>query len=284
MNESLAAHLVIRRYHVLGIMLGGLLLGNVSLFSRGGEDTAVQPIYRNRIALTFDDGPHPGYTERLLDILSRERVAATFFIVGKQAELHPGLLRLADRRGHEIASHTYHHPNLTTVSNGRVREELDDTRFLIERILDKQTFLFRPPGGRYDARTVAAAADGGYRMILWNVIPHDHQRPAAQVIYDRVMAQAKDGGVVLLHSGVEGTVEVLPRIINDLRARGYQFLTVTEMLRENLDPRAVDAWRLPAPHAAKLGRHLAAPPHAADLGRRLAPPPTVLSSASPATS
>lgn len=236
---------VLRRYQAVGLILIGVLLGSAALFSRDSEYFPTRPRYPYRLALTFDDGPHPAFTDRLLQVLKEERVAATFFIVGSQAQRYPVLLRSVVRQGHELANHTFHHPNLLTLAPEDVLRELGDTRRLIREFTNKDTLFFRPPGGRYDARTLDAAGREGYRMVLWTVFPRDHSRPSEQEIYDRVMASARDGGVVLLHSGVEPTLAVLPRLIRDLRARGFHFLTVSEMLQERIDPRVLSSWYLP---------------------------------------
>jgi peptidoglycan-N-acetylglucosamine deacetylase len=236
---------VLRRYQAVGLLLIGMLLGSAALFSRDSEYFPTRPRYPYRLALTFDDGPHPAFTDRLLEVLKRERVAATFFVVGRQAQRYPTLLRSVARQGHELANHTFNHPNLLRLPPDEVRRELDDTRRLIREFTRQDTLFFRPPGGRYDAATLAAAGRGGYRMVLWNVFPRDHSRPTEQQIYDRVMASARDGGVVLFHSGVETTLAVLPRLIKDLRARGFHFLTISEMLEEGLDPRVLSSWYLP---------------------------------------
>lgn len=245
-HGGLSARLVVRRYHVIGAFFGALLFGHVALFSRAGEALSAAEHPPRRVALTFDDGPHPGATERILQILKEKRVPATFFVVGKQVERYPGLLRSLDRAGHEIANHTYDHPNLTTISALDVKFQLDDTRRLIEKIIDKKCAYFRPPGGQLNASVAAQAARGGHRLILWDVFPQDHLSPAPNALHARVMAAAHDGAVVLLHSGIESTMQALPGLIDDLRGQGYTFLTISDMLNENLDPAVTTAWA-PAP-------------------------------------
>jgi peptidoglycan/xylan/chitin deacetylase (PgdA/CDA1 family) len=236
---------VLRRYQAVALILVGIMLGSAALFSRDSDFFPTRPRYPYRIALTFDDGPHPAFTDRLLRVLADEKVAATFFVVGTQARRYPSLLRAVARQGHELANHTFHHPNLMTLSPEEVRRELDDTRRLIRDFTQKDTLLFRPPGGRYDAETLRTISESGYRMVLWTVFPRDHSSPSPDEIYRRVMASASDGGVVLLHSGVESTLEVLPRLIRGLRAQGYHFLTISEMLQERIDPRVLSSWYLP---------------------------------------
>jgi peptidoglycan-N-acetylglucosamine deacetylase len=235
----------LRRYQAALLIVLGILLGSASLFSRDSEFFATQPRYPHRLALTFDDGPHPAFTDRLLEVLRRERVAATFFVVGKQVERYPELLREIARHGHELANHTYGHPNLARMSSAEVSRELIEAHRVIRETTGVETVFFRPPGGRFDLGTLETASRLGYRTVLWTVFPQDHLGHPPERTYDRVMAAVQDGGVVLLHSGVESTLRVLPRLIRDLRERGYQFLTISEMLEEGIDPRTLASWYLP---------------------------------------
>lgn len=180
-------------------------------------------------ALTFDDGPHPQYTDRLLAILKEEKVPATFFVVGKQVERHPELVQHIFEQGHELANHTYSHPDLRRLSPQAVEEELEKTDDLVASITDQHMRFFRPPGGDYNRQVEAAAGDLGYSMALWSVLPGDYLRPSPRVILERVLKGTRDNGVILLHSGVENTLTALPEIIRDLKAQGYQFVTLSQM-------------------------------------------------------
>lgn len=181
------------------------------------------------IALTFDDGPHPKFTERLLKILRDQGVQATFFVVGRQVELHPELLQKIFDEGHELGNHTYSHPDLRNLSGIELTAELDKTHALVESITQQNMKFFRPPGGRYNLSVVRAAGDLGYTMALWTVFPQDHTRPPVGTLRNRILKAAGNGGVVLLHSGVESTMDALPGIISDLKKRGYRFATLSQM-------------------------------------------------------
>jgi peptidoglycan/xylan/chitin deacetylase (PgdA/CDA1 family) len=243
---------VLRRYQAVVLILSGILFGGVALFSRESRIFSTARHYPHRIALTFDDGPHPAFTDRLLQVLKEENAAATFFVVGRQAERYPRLMQAILNHGHEIANHTFNHQNLTTLTDQQVARELEDTRRVIESVAGKKCSYFRPPGGQYNPGTLNVASQEGYRMILWTVFPRDHSSPSAQKIYECVMADAQDGGVVLLHSGVESTLKVLPQIIRDLRAKGFQFLTISELLDENIDPLTLSVWCRPSPASSTL--------------------------------
>ncbi len=185
------------------------------------------PLPMKHISLTFDDGPHPAYTERLLKVLKQARVHATFFVVGKQAELHPELLKMISDDGHEIANHTYSHRNMRTLSPSDICEELEKTEKIVESVTGKKMRYFRPPGGQYNSQVVAAAKDRGYEMVLWSIFPQDHTNPASELIRSRVLTGAKNDGIVLLHSGIENTLQTLPDLIKTLKRKGYAFETVT---------------------------------------------------------
>ena len=124
------------------------LLFKVSIFSGEGSVRITGAAPAKYVALTFDDGPHEGYTHRLLEILKKYDARATFFVVGKQVSKFPAYLRDIHRHGHEIANHTYTHPNLTKLSDDAVLRELDYTRYLVNRLTGQECVHFRPPGGR----------------------------------------------------------------------------------------------------------------------------------------
>lgn len=182
------------------------------------------------IALTFDDGPHPGYTERLLSILHEEQVTATFFVVGKMVAKSPALVQEIAREGHEIGNHSYTHSNLVRLPKQELFKELDQTRSEIAQWTHQGGWVYRPPGGNWDRSMESATKEAGYYMMLWTVLTGDVQGISAERIYGRVLKQATDNGVVLMHSGVEATLEVLPQLIQELRNRGYHFVTVSSIL------------------------------------------------------
>ncbi len=192
-----------------------------------------------RIALTFDDGPHPGYTDRLIQILGENHVHATFFVVGKQAALHPELVEKIFEAGHELANHSYTHRDLRTLTEQELVGELDKTHRLVESITEQKMKFFRPPGGQYNDHVVEEASNLNYTMALWNVLPQDHLSPASGVILERVMKGAKDNMIVLLHSGIENTVAALPEIIMELKDQGYLFVTLSELSEQTASPALV---------------------------------------------
>lgn len=188
--------------------------------------------HRREIALTFDDGPHPVYTQELLSILKRENVTATFFVIGNNVDAHPDLVQHAAAQGIEIANHTYHHLRLPTLAPKDVAYELKQGALAIQRALGYSTRLYRPPGGEYDQDVINVTRELDYVMVLWTDDPGDYADPGTGVIERRVIRDLSDGGILLLHDGAAQTVTILPDLIRQLKARGYRFVTCSDMARE----------------------------------------------------
>lgn len=222
---------MIYRYEMILAIIVLLLTGSIVVSSKDKiKDYAFEdPRYPYSIALTFDDGPHPVYTDRLVSVLKKFNVPATFFVVGRQAAEFPQLIEELSLAGHEVEVHGFNHKNLTKLSDAEIEKELSLTRGVIETITGRRSYFFRPPGGQYNARVVKDAGSLGQAMVLWSVFPMDHDEEDPAVIISRVMAQARDGGVVLLHSGRDPTLKALPVIISLLRERGFRFLTVMQL-------------------------------------------------------
>jgi len=225
-----------KRYRVILIMAFLLLVGVVAIISRKSEmelrSLPFSPGEFKEIALTFDDGPDPNATPRILDMLNKEGIKATFFVVGKMVEKYPGLLRQVWKEGHDIGNHTYSHPDLTKLSKEDILEELDKTRLLVKKITGKETHLFRPPGGRYDNKVIVTTTLSGYKMILWTDYPGDFGCPSSKLIYQRTVSGAEDEGIILLHNGLDTTLNALPKIISELKKGKYRFVTISELMEE----------------------------------------------------
>lgn len=184
---------------------------------------------RKEIALTFDDGPHPGFTERLLAILTDKRVPAAFFVVGEMGERHPELLRALARAGVTVGNHTYHHVSLPKIPDEFVLDEIKACGEVIATALGRPPRWFRPPGGQYDRGVTEAVQALGYAMALWTDDPGDYDNPSASVLLDKTLERATPGGIILLHDGVDVTVQILPALIDRLRARGFRFVTLERL-------------------------------------------------------
>jgi len=179
------------------------------------------------IALTFDDGPHATQTPRLLDFLWAQDVRVTFFVLGCTAELYPDIPRRAAAEGHQVASHTYNHKNLAKFGPERLAQEIADTAALLESLTGSRPTAMRPPYGEQNAAVQAAA---GTPLILWSVDPKDWSTRDADKSYSRIMEQTRDGSIILLHDIYPETIEAAKRIIPALKAQGYTFVTVDELI------------------------------------------------------
>ena len=186
---------------------------------------------RREIALTIDDGPHPVYTPELLQILAQNGIKATFFVVGEQAERYPELIRAESDAGHAIGNHTYDHVSLIKIPPQYIDTEIKACGEVIKRITGKSPHLFRPPGGEYN-RSVAEATEAlGYKLVLYSDDPGDYAEPGTQVIEKRTLDTISNGGIILLHDGSAQTLTILPQLIQRLKARGFQFVSVDQLLK-----------------------------------------------------
>lgn len=179
------------------------------------------------VALTFDDGPHPEWTNTLLDILQRENVPVTFFVLGSRANHYPDIVQRAASSGHQIASHTFNHKNLTKLSPSDMRYEIDETANIIERITGGKPAFMRPPYGAIDQAVKDAA---GTPLITWSVDPEDWKSRNTEQIFTHVTDHTTDGSIVLLHDMYGTTVDAVTKIIPEMRSRGFVFLTVRQLM------------------------------------------------------
>lgn len=186
------------------------------------------------IALTFDDGPWPTTTSQILDVLKKNDVKATFFIVGRQVQMHPQLLQQVVAAGHALGNHTWSH-QYDHYSESAAARELDDTAALVYKTTGVKTSLFRPPAGILNNGLVAYAHKKKYAVVMWSVDSKDwrYRGTTAEGLLESVLKDARPGGIVLLHDGGgdrSATLEALPKLITELKKRGYTLVTVPELL------------------------------------------------------
>lgn len=186
------------------------------------------------VALTFDDGPHPKYTAEILDLLASYNAKATFFIVGENAEKKPELILRQYNEGHEIANHTYTHPLKTTLP--KLEVEIKKTNDLIYSITGYYPELFRPVEGQYTDSMVQSVVKNGYKVIMWSwhQDTEDWKNPGVHRIVKTVLKGIKPGNVILFHDGGGNrsqTVKALEKILPELQKQGYEFVTITELLK-----------------------------------------------------
>lgn len=194
------------------------------------------------VSLTFDDGPSPEWTPKILDVLDRHQVKATFFMVGRAVEEHPDIVREVRRRGHAVGSHSYTHRCLPLLDEAALCWELDATAAAIEKVLGPVPRLFRPPWGFFTRRVLDEARARGYLTVLWSRSTQDWRNVGADRVVDLATAGTLGAGeILLLHDGGnypgtgttsrQETVEALDRLIPALEARGYQFKSVEEAIQ-----------------------------------------------------
>lgn len=183
------------------------------------------------VALTFDDGPYALLTPQLLDLLKRHDVKATFFVVGKDAQMNPELVRRMVNEGHELGNHSYTHASLIGLDETALTRELGDTDKLIRRLTGLSTPIMRPPGGRLDASRYALVHRLGFTVVNDNDNPGDYRESDPRRLYEFILMHSSRGVIVCLHSGRLVTVRALPTIIDAYRRKGHRFVTVSELAR-----------------------------------------------------
>jgi peptidoglycan/xylan/chitin deacetylase (PgdA/CDA1 family) len=214
--------------------------------------TVVQGAPTDReVALTFDDGPNPPYTDRILDVLRDEHVHATFFVVGRAVVAYPATMRRIVREGNAVGNHTWDHGHMIVESEASMRQQLERTSAAIQRITGVQTNLMRPPFGARDFAVISEAHKLGYRVVMWSVpLPDDWDQPGVGTIASRIVDNVADGSIIVLHDGNRGIVcgrdhrypartcdrsqEVAAtrEIVRTLHARHFRFVTIPQLISD----------------------------------------------------
>ena len=180
------------------------------------------------IAMTFDDGPSAKLTPKLLDLLAAHHIKATFFLIGQNVAENPEIVA---REGHEIANHSWSHPSLAKMSDDGVRGQLRKTEDAIRSAIGNRPSLLRPPYGSITARQKKwINQEFGYKIVLWDVDPLDWRRPGPNVVCNRIIKNTRAGSIVLAHDIHPGTIEAMPCVLNQLEAKGFKFVTVSELI------------------------------------------------------
>lgn len=185
------------------------------------------------VALTFDDGPSPTLTPRIVDILREHDAHATFFVLGQQAERHTDALRVLVESGQEIGNHAFSHTSFRSLFPTKIAEELDRTARAIESVGGTKPRLVRPPYGRFPDSTVALAASRGEDLVLWTVDGGDSDHADTDTIVARVLRSARPGSIILLHDRELDTLHALPAILAGLARKGLKVVSVSELLGQS---------------------------------------------------
>lgn len=185
----------------------------------------------NYIAMTFDDGPHPQNTPRLLDMLAARNIKATFYVIGRSVDLHPGVLRRTVAEGHEIGNHSHTHRLLSKLGESEVRQEMQRCQDAVGRAAGVRMRTMRPPyGGLLQSQRELVHREFGYPTILWSVDPLDWKRPGPSVVTSRILSGTTAGGIVLAHDLHSQTVDAMPATFDGLLRKGFKFVTVSQLI------------------------------------------------------
>jgi peptidoglycan/xylan/chitin deacetylase (PgdA/CDA1 family) len=191
-----------------------------------------------QLALTYDDGPNNSHTLRLLEVLAKHGIHATFFLLGRYVQQRPGIAREVVKAGHTVGNHTFTHPSLVFKSESEIRNQLSDCRAVLQDAVGAHSNLFRPPFGRRRPAVLRLARELALEPVMWNVTGYDWDAPPAAVIEQKVTSQLRGGNVILLHDGGyknmgadrSQTVIATDHLIARCKAQGYEFVTIPEMM------------------------------------------------------
>lgn len=194
------------------------------------------PSQKREVALTFDDAPDDEFTPRVLDVLKKERVKATFFVVGNRVETHPEIMKRIVREGHEIGNHSYNHANLPKLRDKEFRDQVIRTDKIIQKYTGDIPKIIRPPYGNINEEQIKWLASQGKKVINWNVDSLDWKGLSAEQVSTNVLSHVEPGAIILQHSGggegedLTGTVEALPEIITKLKKDKVKLVTISKLL------------------------------------------------------
>ncbi len=226
---------------VAGVLLVSLCVSGRTLGLREKQLTAVQVrsgdvVYTaevdrmqgcKKIALTFDDGPHPYYTEQLLDGLRERNAKVTFFVTGEHAGLHPDIIKRIHEEGHLIGNHTYSHIQLNSQNREEFKNQLIQTNAVLEEIIGEEVEYVRPPYGTWDK---ALERELNMFPVLWTIDPRDWCSDNVACITRSIVDKAEENDIILMHDYYESTVTAALAVVDELQEEGYVFVTVEEIL------------------------------------------------------
>jgi peptidoglycan-N-acetylmuramic acid deacetylase len=205
------------------------LLGRYGAFYKADPNKKI-------LYLTFDNGYENGYTEKVLDVLKKEKVPATFFVTGHYLNSASDLVKRMVKEGHIVGNHSWHHPDLTRVSDERLVNELEKVRVKTEELTGQKSMMYlRPPRGVFSERTIALAKQQGYIHVFWSLAFKDwetNNQKGWKYSYDNIMRQVHPGAIILLHSVSSDNAEALEKVLQDLNKQGYTFKSLDDLIIE----------------------------------------------------
>ncbi len=195
------------------------------------------PTKERKIALTFDDGPHPVYTPQILEVLESFKVPATFFLIGKHLQNNLNLAKETVRAGHEVGNHTFSHQRMWRLTDLKMNDEIKRTDDLLRNLNGAAPRFLRPPMGLFSKRVIDNIERAGYKTVVGNVYPRDPHLPGRQKILNRVLSRVINGSIIILHDGGNTnhvdrsqTIWAVERFIPELQERGFEFVTLSELI------------------------------------------------------
>ena len=209
---------------------------NIGVFLTSERKLPIYSVNTNekKIALTFDVNWGQDNTEKILDILDKYNVKATFFIIGAWADDNKGIVKEIHNRGQEIDNHSTNHPDMTKISRDAIIKEVETTDVKIKELTGKSSNIFRCPSGAYNDNVIQTLKDINHFCVQWDVDSIDWQELGADLEYNRVISKVKPGSIILFHTSSKYTPDNLPRIIEKLKSEGYKFVKVGDLIyKEN---------------------------------------------------
>lgn len=193
------------------------------------------PIYKvkrddKKIAITLDGTWGADYTDEILKIFDENNLDITFFFAGYWLENYPDLVKKIAAEGHEIGNHTYTHPHCNSLSSDEIRNELERTSSLIEKLTGKRPQYFRPPFGEYNNNIITTSRENGYQVVQWSLDSLDWREPGTEFIVNRIMSNVTAGDIILMHNNAPDTPEALRTIIPRLKSRGFEIVPLSELI------------------------------------------------------
>jgi polysaccharide deacetylase family sporulation protein PdaB len=191
------------------------------------------------VALTFDDGPDSKYTDQILNLLKKQNITATFFVIGEHAAAHKDVMKRIISAGHEIGNHSWSHSDLTKLDEQQLEAEIDKTDEVIQSLTNQPTTLLRPPYGAV-SQQVIEYAEKSHKIVNWSVDSRDWEGISTERILQNIKKEVRPGAIILQHSAggkngnLSNTVQALPLIIAYLKEHGYQFVTVSNLISQNV--------------------------------------------------